>query len=145
MSTLEPQDNLPTELPKLENTKSPSAEAWFEAARTAYQMLYSKALTQLAEALAAKKVALQQVANCHIHENQMGVVMIKNGDQVWVTGEEFEIPGTWGFIGVFATEAEAVAACGDDDNCFVGPQKFGTVVPKGPQAWVGAYYPTRRS
>ena len=44
----------------------------------------------------------------------------------------------WDFEGVYATEAEAVAAC-ETDQYFVGPATLGQRCPDGP--WPGAYYP----
>lgn len=43
-------------------------------------------------------------------------------------------------MGVFETEAEAVAACSERHH-FVGPVTLGEAIPKGPREWPNARFP----
>ena len=47
---------------------------------------------------------------------------------------------SWEFMGLFATEPEAVAAC-TTDQMFVGPTAVGECWPDETIEWPGAYYP----
>jgi len=49
---------------------------------------------------------------------------------------------SFSFMGVFATEPEAVAAC-RDENYLVGPAVMGKQLPDRLVPWVGCYYPIK--
>ena len=58
--------------------------------------------------------------------------------KVWRDGSK-----QWEIQGVFSTEAQAQAACfqNDDVACFVGPLELDAVLPREKITWPGAYYP----
>lgn len=58
--------------------------------------------------------------------------------QLWIVGRMEMQP--WEFVGVFATEAEARAAC-LSPKYFVGPAVLGEATPVERTEWPGCYYP----
>lgn len=70
---------------------------------------------------------------------------------VWIVGKyyksrrgPFATRRVWEFMGVFETEAEAVAAC-RAAWYFVAPATLGETLPEHMITWPGCYYPFYRS
>jgi hypothetical protein len=63
---------------------------------------------------------------------------------LWVCGKYCGAPAgggiVWELIGLFSSEAAAVAAC-RTDYYFVGPAVLNEVLPDEPISWPGCYYP----
>lgn len=59
--------------------------------------------------------------------------------ELWIAGEFIE-GEPWGFVGVFDTEAAAVAAC-KDERYFVGPATLNVASPVEKEEWPGCYAP----
>jgi hypothetical protein len=67
--------------------------------------------------------------------------------EVWIAGQyrgQFPEGTAWDFQGVFATEAEAIAAC-ENPSYFVFPATVGERLPDQMQEAPGCYYPLARA
>lgn len=65
--------------------------------------------------------------------------------KLWIAGKNMlhDDPFCWEFVGVFDTEAAAVAAC-PDDQYFVGPALLNERTPEESHPWPGAYVPHQK-
>lgn len=62
-------------------------------------------------------------------------------ETVWIVGKlDPDVDGPWEVMGVYDSEANAVAAC-KDWRYFVGPQDMNVPAPDERTAWPGCYYP----
>jgi hypothetical protein len=61
---------------------------------------------------------------------------------VWIVGKVTDYP-VWEFQGVFSTEQNAIQACGDNENFFVGSGVLDRALPTIESEWPDAYYPNR--
>lgn len=57
---------------------------------------------------------------------------------VWIVGRDDD-EGGWQFLGVFSTEAAAVARCTKPEYDFVGPVELDAVLPEEVLVWPGAF------
>lgn len=84
----------------------------------------------------------------HIHdvyelEGKKDVHPLNQSDTMWVVGVDPTFPEEdtgWGFAGLYATEAEAVARC-ENERYWVAPQTVGQFITSDWQDWEGQYYP----
>ncbi|HEX7127285.1 MAG TPA: hypothetical protein VF406_16125 [Thermodesulfobacteriota bacterium] len=64
-------------------------------------------------------------------------------DTIWLAGRMLT-GQPWEILGVYATEAEAVARCRRWED-FVGPLTLGVDLPEETAPWSGCYYPQARA